>query len=81
VIVFAKIIRHDSSQLLGRSHYEVFPDIPENWKEMHLRALQGEIVRAEEDQWNRKDGTVCGALGDSSLEDVQRICRRDSDFR
>ena len=47
----------DSSQLLGRSHYEVFPDIPETWKEMHRRALEGEILRAEEDRWDRKDGT------------------------
>jgi PAS domain S-box-containing protein len=55
---FCKDYSADSSQLLGRSHYEVFPDIPENWKEMHRRALEGEILRAEEDQWNRKDGTV-----------------------
>ena len=25
----------DSSQVLGRSHYELFPDIPPRWKEMH----------------------------------------------
>src|SRR5947207_9770852 len=24
-----------SSQVLGRSHYELFPDIPQRWKEMH----------------------------------------------
>jgi len=29
----------DSSQVLGRSHYELFPDVPERWKEMHRRAL------------------------------------------
>ena len=28
----------DSSQVLGRSHYELFPDIPPRWKEMHRRA-------------------------------------------
>ena len=31
----------DSSQILGRSHYEVFPDIPQAWKEMHRQGLQG----------------------------------------
>src|SRR5258705_4154163 len=48
----------DSSQLLGRSHYEVFPDIPERWKELHRRALEGETLRAEEDRWDRQGGTT-----------------------
>jgi PAS domain S-box-containing protein len=48
----------DSSQLLGRSHYDLFPDCPERWKEMHRRGLDGETLRAEEDRWDRKDGTA-----------------------
>ena len=48
----------DSSQILGRSHYEIFPDIPERWKEIHRRALAGETLRAEEDPWDRKSGTT-----------------------
>ena len=48
----------DSSQVLGRSHYEVFPDIPDNWKEIHRRALEGETLRADEDRWDRKSGSV-----------------------
>jgi len=48
----------DSSQMLGRSHYELFPNIPERWKEVHRRALNGETVRAEEDCWDREDGTT-----------------------
>jgi PAS domain S-box-containing protein len=47
----------DSSQVLGRSHYEIFPDIPERWKEIHRRALAGETLRAEEDRWDREGGT------------------------
>src|SRR6185369_12909546 len=35
----------DSSQVLGRSHYELFPNIPQHWKEMHRRALEGETLR------------------------------------
>ena len=46
----------DGSQLVGRSHYEMFPDIPPQWKEIHQRALQGETLRAEEDHWERKGG-------------------------
>ena len=47
----------DSSQVLGRSHYEIFPDLPERWKEIHRRGLAGETLRAEEDRWDRKGGT------------------------
>jgi PAS domain S-box-containing protein len=48
----------DSSQVLGRSHYEIFPDVPERWKETHRRALAGETLRAEEDRWDRKGTTT-----------------------
>jgi PAS domain S-box-containing protein len=46
----------DSSQVVGRSHYELFPDLPTRWKEIHQRALQGETLRAEEDRWDRAGG-------------------------
>ena len=48
----------DSSLVLGRSHYEVFPDIPYRWKEAHRRALGGETLRADEDRWDRESGAV-----------------------
>lgn len=48
----------DCSQLLGRSHYELFPDCPQRWKEMHRRALEGETLRTDEDRWDREDGTT-----------------------
>jgi PAS domain S-box-containing protein len=48
----------DSPEILGRSHYELFPDVPQRWKDVHRLALAGETVRAEEDRWERKDGTI-----------------------
>ena len=48
----------DGSEILGRSHYEIFPDIPDQWKQVHRRALAGETVRAEEDPWDREGGTT-----------------------
>jgi PAS domain S-box-containing protein len=48
----------DSSQLLGCSHYELFPDVPERWKEVHRRALDGETLRSDEDRWDRESGAV-----------------------
>ncbi len=47
---------HGRAQILGRSHYEIFPDMPERWKEVHRRGLQGETLRADEDRWDGQDG-------------------------
>lgn len=48
----------DGAAIIGRSHYDVFPDVPERWKEVHRRALSGETIRAAEDRWERTHGTV-----------------------
>lgn len=48
----------NSAQILGKSHYEVFPQIPEHWKEAHRRALAGETLSAEEDRWDREGGPI-----------------------
>jgi PAS domain S-box-containing protein len=48
----------DGPRILGRSHYEIFPDLPEGWKQIHRRCLEGETLRAEEDRWDRNGGTT-----------------------
>ncbi len=44
--------------ILGLSHYVVFPDIPEELKTIHRRSLAGEILSADEDRFEREDGSV-----------------------
>lgn len=45
-------------QVLGRSHYDIFPDIPDRWRAAHQQGLAGVVMRAEEDRFERSDGTV-----------------------
>ncbi|SEA83343.1 PAS domain S-box-containing protein [Thiothrix caldifontis] len=48
----------DELVIIGRSHYEVFPEIPERWKALHRRGLAGETLNADEDPFERLDGTT-----------------------
>jgi len=44
--------------IIGQSHYEVFPEIPARWKEVHRRSLVGESLSADEDPFVRSDGST-----------------------
>lgn len=42
--------------VVGRSHYEIFPEIPERRREIHRRALNGEVLKDDDDPFLRADG-------------------------
>jgi two-component system, cell cycle sensor histidine kinase and response regulator CckA len=44
--------------IIGRSHYDIFPEIPDRWKEAYQRGLEGEVVSADEDRFDRGEGSV-----------------------
>ena len=48
----------EGKQVVGKSHYEVFPDIPQRWKDIHTRCLAGAIEKCEEDPFPRESGGV-----------------------
>jgi len=45
--------------LVGRHHYDVFPDIPQRWRDIHRRALlEGLELSHDADPFERSDGRV-----------------------
>lgn len=44
--------------LVGKSHYEVFPDLPEHLHSAHDRALMGETLEGTAERIDRPDGSV-----------------------
>jgi len=44
--------------VIGKHHYDVFPDLPQKWRDIHQKALAGEISTAEKDSYPRQDGSL-----------------------
>jgi PAS domain S-box-containing protein len=47
-----------NEDLIGRSHYDLFPEMPEQWKTVHQRCLAGAIEICEEDIFHHADGSL-----------------------
>lgn len=68
----------EGQNLRGKSHYEVFPNIPQRWKEIHQDALKGNFHRGDVDNfihdgkrvwlhwdvrpWYENDGSIGGIM-------------------
>ncbi len=46
------------ADIIGKHHYEVFPEMPQRWKDVHQRVLGGAVERADQDWFERPDGSV-----------------------
>ncbi|MFN0079629.1 MAG: PAS domain S-box protein [Prosthecobacter sp.] len=44
--------------VIGRSHYDLFPDIPERWKVIHRRCLGGAVEKSAADEFPHADGST-----------------------
>ncbi len=51
------LVDYAQSDLTGRNHYAVFPDLPASWRSVHQRGLSGETVKNDEDGWIQADGS------------------------
>ncbi len=49
---------HSASDVIGKCHYEMFPEISEDWKKIHRRCLMGAVERRDRDAFRRADGTT-----------------------
>jgi PAS domain S-box-containing protein len=43
--------------IIGQSHYEIFPTIPDAWRDIHLRGMNGESMSSDEDRMVFQDGS------------------------
>lgn len=48
----------EGRNVVGLSHYEVFPEISEDWRRLHRRGLTGETLRSAGERFVRADGRV-----------------------
>ena len=47
-----------TQNIIGRSHYDVFPDTSQHWRDIHQRCLAGATERCDEDRFVRADGGI-----------------------
>jgi diguanylate cyclase (GGDEF)-like protein/PAS domain S-box-containing protein len=45
-------------EVIGQSHYEILPEIPEHWRDAHRRAQAGETIQNQEECLQRPDGSI-----------------------
>ncbi len=55
---YLKDYKIKENNIIGKHHYDVLPDIPQKWRDVHKKALAGEVSSAEEDSYLRDDGTL-----------------------
>lgn len=46
----------ETKQVIGMSHYELFPDNPQRWRDIHQQCLQGHTAKSEEDYYIDENG-------------------------
>ena len=45
-------------EIIGKSHYDIFPDIPQRWKDGHQECLKGAILQEDADPFPRENGDL-----------------------
>ncbi|HEV8370228.1 MAG TPA: PAS domain S-box protein [Pyrinomonadaceae bacterium] len=54
---FLKDYHLEGQDIIGKVHYDVFPNLPERWKAAHQRILAGAVEHQDEDPFEEPDGS------------------------
>src|SRR5436190_2947043 len=46
-----------TDNVVGKKHYELFPNILERWKQVHSRCMKGAVEKSDDDYYEKDDGT------------------------
>lgn len=46
----------EGKEVIGKIHYELFPDNPQRWRDIHQKCLQGQTAKSEEDYYVDEKG-------------------------
>ena len=57
-----------NENILGEHFYDLFPNLPQKWKESHRKALQGIITNSDDDVFRRADGSVIYTKWETQLQ-------------
>jgi PAS domain S-box-containing protein len=55
---WCRIFGVEERDVIGRRSPDIFPDVPERWRELQRRALAGEVLRNEAEAVSRPDGRM-----------------------
>jgi PAS domain S-box-containing protein len=53
-----KDYRLNTQDIVGKNHYEIFPEINQEWKDVHRRCLAGNTESCQREKFVRADGSV-----------------------
>ncbi|HRP96947.1 MAG TPA: PAS domain S-box protein [Rhodocyclaceae bacterium] len=53
---FLEDFRVPERDVIGRNHFDIFPEVPQRWRDILERCLAGESAEANEDSFQRRDG-------------------------
>ena len=59
LVVSEKWLEHENrteEEVIGKSHYDIVPELPDAWKEIHRACLKGDTRYSERDEFARSNG-------------------------
>src|SRR5665648_85018 len=55
---YLKEFKVKEKDVIGKHLYEALPDLPQKWRDVHQKALAGEVSSADDDSYEKEDGTI-----------------------